>query len=237
MSNGPLESSSPSLDELAALRAIVEGTARSTGDEFFVTLVRHLASALGVQHSMVAEFVTPSRVRALAYWQVDRHVPDLEYDLAGTPCEEVASGKLCHYPDSVARKFPADIPLTKMRIESYLGVPLVASDGHNLGHLCVFDSKPMPEEPRNLLIFRIFAARAVAELARLRLEKNLADSEQRYRDLYEEAPIAYVHEDLESRFISANRAAMRILGITPEEVPGTIGLSFIPDTPERTKKI
>jgi hypothetical protein len=60
----------PSNDELAALRAIVEGTARSTGDEFFRTLVRHLATALGVQHSMVAEFVSDTRVRALAYWQV-----------------------------------------------------------------------------------------------------------------------------------------------------------------------
>src|SRR5271165_5465436 len=185
---------------------------------------------------MVAEFVTPSRVRALAYWQVDRHVPDLEYDLAGTPCEEVASGKLCHYPVGVARRFPADIPLTEMGIESYLGVPLVAADGRNLGHLCVFDPKPMPEEPRNLLIFRIFAARAVTELVRLHLEKKLAESERQFRDLYEEAPIAYVREDLESRFISANRAAMRILGITPDEVPGTIGLSFIPDTPSARKR-
>src|SRR5437879_5547092 len=31
------------------------------------------------------------------------------------------------------------------------------------------------------------------------------------RDLYEEAPLAYVKEDLQSRFISANRAAPRIL--------------------------
>ena len=32
-------------DEIAALRAIVEGTARSTGAVFFESLVRHLASA------------------------------------------------------------------------------------------------------------------------------------------------------------------------------------------------
>jgi formate hydrogenlyase transcriptional activator len=193
MRETPPISESPSLDELSALRAIVEGTARSTGDEFFKTLVRHLAGALGVQHSMVAEFVTEKRVRALAYWQIDKIVPDIEYDLAGTPCEDVARGRLCHYPIGVAKRFPKDLPLAEMGIESYLGVPLISPDGHNLGHLCVFDPKPMPEEPRNLLIFRIFAARAVTELARLRLEKNLAESEQRYRDLYEEAPIAYVH--------------------------------------------
>ncbi|MGA2451367.1 MAG: sigma 54-interacting transcriptional regulator [Polyangiaceae bacterium] len=65
---------------------------------------------------------------------------------------------------------------------------------------------------------------------------SLAAAEERYRDLFEEAPIAYVNEDLESRFISANRAAQRILGITAEEVAGTRGLSFIPDTPEAQKR-
>jgi PAS domain S-box-containing protein len=60
--------------------------------------------------------------------------------------------------------------------------------------------------------------------------------EERYRDLFDEAPIAYVNEDLESRFISANRAAQRILGITAEEVVGTVGLSFIPDTPEAQQR-
>src|SRR5262249_2503910 len=83
----------------------------------------------------------------------------------------------------------------------------------------------------------IFAARAAAELERLAFEKKLAESEERYRDLYEEAPIAYVKEDLESRFISANRAAMRILGITPEEVAGAVGMSFVPDTPDAHRRV
>ncbi len=94
----------------------------------------------------------------------------------------------------------------------------------------------LPSEPRKLLIFRIFAARATAELARLRLMRTLRESEQRYRDLYEEAPIAYVHEDLESRFISANGAALRILGLKPDEVAGTTGMSFIANTPDAQRR-
>src|SRR5262249_19387240 len=105
-------------------------------------------------------------------------------------------------------------------------------EGKVLGHLAVFDERSMPEEPRKLLTFRIFAARAAAELVHLRLERQLRESEERLRDLYEEAPLAYVKEDLESRFISANRAAQRILGIRPEEVPGLVGLSLVPDRPD-----
>ena len=43
-------------DELAALRAIVEGTAQSIGAAFFESLVGHLASAMGVSYAFVAEF-------------------------------------------------------------------------------------------------------------------------------------------------------------------------------------
>ena len=45
------------------------------------------------------------------------------------------------------------------------------------------DGVKVPEEPRKLLIFRIFAARAAAELARLHLEWELRASEERLRDL------------------------------------------------------
>lgn len=223
-------------DELRALRAIVETTAHGMGEEFFATLVKHLAIALGVEHALLAEFVTANRVRTRAYWHKDQIKPNIEYDLPGTPCEDVARGSVCVHPNGVARKFPLDAALVELGIESYLGVPLLSDDGRSLGHLCVFDPRPMPESAKHLLIFRIFAARAVTELLRLQLEKNLADSEQRYRDLYEEAPIAYVQEGLDSRFISANRAAMRILGITPEQVAGTYGMSFVPETPEAQRR-
>jgi PAS domain S-box-containing protein len=122
--------------------------------------------------------------------------------------------------------------LDEWGIESYLGVPLRDPQGTVLGHLAIFDDRPRPVEPRKLLTFRIFAAHAAAELVRLRLERQLRESEERLRDLYEEAPIAYVIEDLQSLFISANRAAQRILGIKPEEVAGIVGLSLVPDRPD-----
>jgi hypothetical protein len=46
----------PVRDDLRALRDIVEGTARGTGQEFFRSLVRPLASAIDVPYAVVAEF-------------------------------------------------------------------------------------------------------------------------------------------------------------------------------------
>jgi PAS domain S-box-containing protein len=95
----------------------------------------------------------------------------------------------------------------------------------------------MPAEPRLLYTFQIFAARAAAELERLHMTRMLRDSEARFRDLFDEAPIAYVHEDLASRFVSANRTAQRILGLRPEEVAGTVGISLVPDTPDAQRRV
>ena len=167
-------------EEIAALRAIVEGTAEETGDKFFQALVEHLAQALGVSYAFVAEFAgVKTRVRTLAYWTKDRIADNIEFDLEGTPCQDVVGGKLCHHPTSVQSIFPADQGLIDLGIESYLGVPLHNTHGDVLGHLAAFDEQPMPPEPRQLSIFKIFAARAAAELNRLRMEQMLKQSEQR----------------------------------------------------------
>jgi PAS domain S-box-containing protein len=81
-------------------------------------------------------------------------------------------------------------------------------------------------------------------LERLRTEdalrhvnEALVRSEERFRDLFDEAPIAYVHEGLDSGFIEANRTAMRILGLKPEEIAGMTGKSLVPDTPEAQRRL
>jgi formate hydrogenlyase transcriptional activator len=56
-------------------------------------------------------------------------------------------------------------------------------------------------------------------------------------DLFEEAPVAYVHEDMATRFIRANRAAREILGISAEEVTHTIGTSLVVDSPEAQQNV
>ncbi len=236
--SGPVGDRSAVDDEAAVLQAIVEGTVRHTGAGFLESLVRHLARAIDVHYAFVAEFAgTPTRVRTLAYWALDRIAQNLEWDLSGTPCEDVIGGKLCHHPGGVWQRFPRDEPLVAMRIESYLGVPLLDEKGQVLGHLAVFDERPMGAEPRRMHVFRIFAERAAAELERLRIERMLRASEKQFRDLFEEAPIGYVYEDTETRFVSANRAAMNILGLKPEEVRGTVGLSLVAPTQEAQERV
>lgn len=219
--------------ELSVLQAIVEGTVNATGEDFFRALVSNLSIATGVAGAFVAEFAkTKTKVRALAFWMDGQFVENQEWELEGTPCQAVLCGDFCHYPSGVWQQFPKE-----EGVESYMGVPLIDEDGKILGHLAIFDNQVMREEPRLLYTFQIFAARAAAEINRINMIAKLRQSEEQFRDLFDEAPIAYVHEDLESRFISANKAAMRVLGITPKQVPGTVGMSFIPDTPDAQRRV
>ncbi len=238
-----LTAQTPSDD--AALREIVEGVESETGDRFFYSLVKHLASALGCEYAFVSELSEDrARFRTRAVWGRGSFLENFETPLNGTPCDAVLNGKSSHHPERICQLFPADAGLRKWGVESYCGVPLLDSSGTVVGHLAILSERPMSDGPRGLATMRIFAARARAELERLRTEdalrhanEALVQSEERFRDLFDEAPIAYVHEGLDSRFIEANRTAMRILGLKPEEVAGMTGRSLVPDTPDAQRRL
>lgn len=222
----------PIPDELAALRAIVEGTARAVGDDFFRVLVQQLATTLHANHAFVSEFIPPDKIRTIAFWSGGAIADNIEYELPGTPCEDVINGGLCHHPSGLQLKYPKEAGL-----ESYFGAPLKAQDGTVLGHVAVLDERSMTAEPRTFFILQIFAARAAAELDRLRAEARLHASEERFRDLFDEAPIAYVHEGLDTKLLRVNRTARQVLGLRDDEVASTYGASLVPDTPDAQRRL
>jgi PAS domain S-box-containing protein len=228
-----LLSSSEKGDGLRALQRVVQGTARGTGQEFFSTLVRHLAEAMDVHYAVAAEFPeAPPHVRTLAFWERDRVADNFEYDFTGTPCAEVARGGLVHYPTGVSERFPGATPLVQRGIDSYMAEPFLDGQGRIMGHLAVFDERPMPADPLRASIFRVFASRASAELERLRTEERLRESEAAYRDLYENAPNAYLRVGTDQQILNVNRRATELLGYSKDELVGACIHDFLPDTPE-----
>jgi PAS domain S-box-containing protein len=218
-------------DDLHALRAVVEGTAGGTGQEFFRSLVRHLAEAIDVHYAAVCEFLVAPRGRALVVWERDHVVEDLDFDFATSPAAEVLTSGLAHFPTGVLKRFPQAAFLAARRVEGYMAVPFVDSQGRIPGFISVFDERPMPAEPRRLFIMRIFAARVAAEFERLRAEQRLQQSEARYRDLYENAPNPYWIVGTDGRILNANRPFAELTGYAVEELVGVETHTLAPDTP------
>ncbi len=158
------------------------------------------------------------------------------------------SGKDYFCATELEKEFPKE-----KGIQSYLAVPIYSpATGEVLGHIAALDDKPMQENQNQTSILKIFAARTGSEIERIRTEEKLrkilenanselqlklAESEERFRDLFEEAPIAYVHEGLDSKFIRANRAALRSLGVKSEEVPEIYGKTLVVDNPENQRRL
>jgi hypothetical protein len=76
------------LDEFAALRSIVEGTAGETGEDFFGALVDNLSEAMGTMGAWVAIYDEPARaLRAIAMTMRKKRLDGFIYPVEGTPCE------------------------------------------------------------------------------------------------------------------------------------------------------
>src|SRR5581483_11065498 len=179
-------------------RAIVVGTASATGSDFFPSLVRHLAAALHVRCAFMTECEDGKHAKALAFWNGDCFRQNFEFDVQGTPCMKVVHGETCHYKEGLIDLFPLDKGLVNLEAQSYLGVPMLDQAGRVIGHIAIIDDKPMERDDRASDLVKIFAARAAAELKRLRAEAELHAALEQVQTLQKrlEAENVYLQEEI-----------------------------------------
>jgi formate hydrogenlyase transcriptional activator len=155
------------------LLTLAERTAGFTGEDYFRELARYITSTLGVRYAIVTECTDEekTRVRTLSYVDRQELQESFEYDIHGTPCEIVMQGRDYFCPVDLEKQFPDE---GQGGIESYIGVPIYSpSTGEVTGHIAAFDPAPMAHEQNQTAILKIFAARAGAEIDRLKAWKKL----------------------------------------------------------------
>jgi formate hydrogenlyase transcriptional activator len=179
-------------------RSIVIGTASATGNDFFPSLVRHMANALRVRFAFITDCDDQKHAKALAVWRGESFGENFEFDIADTPCEKVLHGEVCHYQKNLSKLFPRDTGLAKWGAESYLGVPMLDRNNRVIGHIAILDDKPMEHDPRAIDLLKVFAARAAAELKRQRAENELQAALNQVRALQKklEAENVYLQEEI-----------------------------------------
>ena len=223
-----LNQSGPHLEQ-HILQELVSGTATAIGEEFFDTLVEHVARAMETKYAWVTEWHPEERrLYALSFWGQNRHIRDYAYDVDGTPCEPVVEGgDLLHVPDRVIELYPVDPDLAPLGAVSYMGIPLRDVDRGILGHLAIMHDQPLLDNPRATAIFEIFAGRAAAELSRLRRDRDLRERELKLSRLINSVKDSIVEFDSDLSITRFSRAAERTFGCKESQVVGSRLDSFL----------
>ena len=228
------------IDVDAALRTILEGTASETGADFFKALVVNLARALDTHGAWVPEYFPEQRaLRPFAFWLGESWVDMGAMPIDGTACERVVEERrLVHIPDNLLEIYGNDPDVRALGAASYMGVPLIDLDGAVLGHLAVLDLRPMPAEPRMQAVFQIFAARAAAELRRLRAETQVRAREQKLSRLVGSAMDAIVEIDRDLRITQINPAGEKVFACAAADVTGqAFNHYLVPDSREKLARL
>ncbi|MBF0188604.1 MAG: response regulator [Magnetococcales bacterium] len=167
-------------------RGIIQGTSSVIGEDFLRELVRNLALSLDMRYALVGRMIgaRSDAVRVISIWAGDDFAPLFDYDLAATPCEKVVGKELCAFPDRIQERFPEDKILVDIGAESYVGAPLIDSEGKPLGILAVLDVKPLDDLQLTESILEIFAGRAAAELERQVIDERLVTAKERAEASY-----------------------------------------------------
>ncbi len=211
------------------LRAIAAGTAPASGEELFPGLARHLAGALGMRHALVGELLSePGRLRTLAVWADDRSGESFELALAGTAIEAVLSREALLHRRGVQELFPGDPLLRRLEAVSCCGAPIRASSGETLGVVAVFGSRPLEEPDEDVRdVLAVFAARAGAEIERLRAERALRDAQGVFSRAFKESPVPLALVSVpEGRFLEVNDGFERFCGHRRDEAVGHTGIEL-----------
>lgn len=158
------------------LRTVSEATSGLIGEDFLIELARHITMTLSMRYALITECANEEKTRLLTLCYVDgeRVLDNIEYDTAGVPCEIIMQGKDFFMPEGVQLKFPKE-----EGIEAAVGVPIYSSKTNEvIGHILAVDPNPVTTERNQTAILRIFAARAGAEIERMKAEKQLASANE-----------------------------------------------------------
>ena len=217
-------------EQAEALGAIEKGTAVATGEDFFRSLVSHLAGTLKVRYALIGELKEgdPNKVRTLAVWAGHAFLDNFEYDLRNSPCAQVVGRQLRYFPQGAQQLFPDYPLLVDLGVESYCGAPLFDKTGHVLGLLAVLHDQPMRPSLDIEQILTIFSARAGAELERKRITAQLRETKDRLQAILDNTPAVIYVKDAQSRHIIVNRRFQSLVGLAEDQIIGKTNHELFP---------
>ncbi len=199
--------------EILGSLLITTGTA--IHDQFFHDCVRDLAYIYEARYAFVGLFVNDSHesIRTIAFLEGSNFLENIEYRVAGSPCEDVLKGTTSYVSTNVIQKYPEDDFLREYELDSYFGAPLISPLKKPLGIVVLMDNKAMSLPYWAKPILGIMANRLALELERQSTEKALKLAES----VFNESTEAIVVTNPKGRILRVNPAFTEMTGYSAAE--------------------
>ncbi|MEP7110536.1 MAG: PAS domain S-box protein, partial [Ferruginibacter sp.] len=208
------------------LRIVSEATSGVTGTDFFEQLARQITITLSMRYALITQCANEekTRLRTLCYLDGMVVLDNIEYDVAGIPCEIIMKGENFFMARGVEEYFPKE-----KGIESYVGVPIFSPvNGEVMGHIIAVDPHPVSSENNQTSVLKIFASRAGAELERMKVEKELEGKNKELKERLNEIELydttvknlrdQIFWVDRKGNFIRVNNAVCKVSGYQMDEL-------------------
>ena len=142
-----------------AIESLHQASMEQSKDDFLKTALYHF------QRLLKADFVFAGHLHENGSQAIQTNlilhkgmvVPNMEYMLEGTPCENVVSRNACIYPSEITKQFPEDIFFQDNNIESYVGAPIIDQYYNMYGILVAMSVKPIIDSYLTLHLSKLFA--------------------------------------------------------------------------------
>jgi two-component system sensor histidine kinase/response regulator len=230
--------------EYATARVLAECTVLSQAAP---RILRALCETLGWEHGTLWSVDRPSNVlRCVETW----HTPGVEFPEfealsrrttlgpgIGLPGRVWADGEPAWIPDVLRdRNFPRGPVAAKEGLHGALGFPIVLQ-GEVLGVLEFFSREIREPDEELLKMIATVGSQIGQFMERRQAEAALRISEERFRALFDEAPVAYHEIDQDGIVRRVNRAECDLLGWEPEWILGKHAWEFaLPEERESSRQ-
>jgi len=191
-----------------------------TGQELFDNVCKNLCEILDMDYAMIGEHVEDQNsIHSISFFEGQKRLPNVDYNLEHTPCSEVMEGELCTYDRQVQQTFPKDEMLKNYKIEAYAGLPLYSKEGKRLGILVILKKTSLQNVQQVESLLQLYSERVSAEMERLQTERLIEEKDALISSISSNISEGIYRSTPNSGLIYVNQAFANMFGYSsPEEV-------------------
>jgi len=155
-----------------------------TGIDYITALAEQIWKHFYIDVILIGKLVgvEEQSVQTLVVLMDGKLVDNFEFEIKGTPCENVKNGNICEYSQNAQSIFPLDERLKKWGVQSIVGIPLLNSSHKPIGMLELFHRKPLKRTEILDALFYLASDRISAELERIERETSILEKERQLKD-------------------------------------------------------